>query len=73
MKLFGIYKYTNLITGECYVGQTCQPLKKRASKDMTGYRNSDKFWEAIQHQGTDCWRVETLWDGLTLDEANIYE
>lgn len=40
---------------------------------MTHYRDCKKFWEAIQHYGTDCWRVEILWDGLTLEEANIYE
>ena len=40
---------------------------------MKGYRGCEKFWEAIQHYGTDCWRSEILWDGLTLDEANIYE
>lgn len=40
---------------------------------MQGYRGCDKFWETIQHYGTDCWKVEVLWGGLTLDEANIYE
>lgn len=40
---------------------------------MTGYRLCEKFWEAIEHYGTNCWSVEILWDGLTLDEANIYE
>ena len=40
---------------------------------MTGYRLCNKFWEAIQHYGTDCWAVEILWEGLTLEEANVYE
>ena len=40
---------------------------------MIKYRECEKFWEAIQHYGTDCWSNEILWDGLTLDEANIYE
>ena len=56
-----------------YVGRMCQSLEERASRDMTGYRNSEKFWEVLQHYGTDCWRVEILWDGLILDEANIYK
>ena len=73
MKLFKIYKYTNLITGECYVGQTYKTLEERAESDMKGYRSSKEFWEAIQHYGTDCWRREILWDGLTSDEASIYE
>ena len=73
MKSFKIYKYTNLITGMSYIGQTCRSLNIRAGRNMTGYRDSVKFWEAIQHYGTDCWRDEILWDGLTIDEANIYE
>ena len=73
MKSYKIYKYTNLITGMSYVGQTCKTLEQRAEPDMKGYRGCVKFWEAIEMYGTDCWRVEILWDGLTLDEANIYE
>ena len=73
MKTYKIYKYTNLITGMSYIGQTCQTLKKRAGLNMIKYRECEKFWEAIQHYGTDCWSNEILWDGLTLDEANIYE
>ena len=73
MKLYKIYKYTNLITGMSYIGQTCKTLKQRAGRNMQRYRDCDKFWEAIQHYGTDCWRSEILWDGLTSEEANIYE
>ena len=73
MNTYKIYKYTNLITGMSYIGQTCQTLRKRAGLNMIKYRECEKFWEAIQHYGTDCWSNEILWDGLTLDEANIYE
>ena len=73
MNTYKIYKWTNLITGMSYVGQTKRPLEKRAGRNMSGYRGCDKFWEAIQHYGTNCWVVEILWDSLTLDEANVYE
>ena len=73
MKSFKIYKYTNLITGMSYIGQTCQTLEERTGQGMQFYRSSPKFWEAIQEYGTDCWRVEILWDGLTSEEADIYE
>ena len=73
MKSFKIYKYTNLITGMSYIGRTCETLKRRAGSKMKGYIGCEKFWEAIQHYGTDCWRSEILWDGLTIDEAIIYE
>ena len=73
MKTSKIYKYTNSITGMSYIGQTCKTLSKRAGHNMRKYRSCEKFWEAIETYGTDCWTVEILWDGLTLDEANIYE
>ena len=65
MKTYKIYKRTNLITGESYIGLTCRTLEERARRNMEGYRNCPKFWEAIQHYGMDCWRSEILWDGLT--------
>ena len=65
MKIFKIYKYTNLITGMSYIGQTCKPLSTRAGHNMQNYCGCEKFWEAIQNYGTDCWSVEILWDGLT--------
>ena len=52
MKSYKIYKYTNLITGMSYVGQTCKTLKQRAEPNMKGYIGCVKFWEAIQHYGT---------------------
>ena len=51
-----------------------QTLKHtRRAITCKNYCGCEKFWEAIQNYGTDCWSVEILWDGLTLDEANIYE
>ena len=73
LNTYKIYKWTNLITGMSYVGQTKRPLERRAGSNMSGYRGCNRFWEAIQHYGTDCWAFEILWDGLTLDEANVYE
>ena len=69
MKSFKIYKYTNLITGQGYVGKTFKTLEERAGRNLRNYRACQKFWEAIQHYGTDCWKHEILWDGLTLDEV----
>lgn len=74
MNTYKIYKWTNLITGKGYVGQTCLPLPIRAGgRNMTGYRGCKEFWKAIQHYGTDCWQVEILWKGLTAEDANVYE
>ena len=74
MNTYKIYKWTNLITGKGYVGQTCLPLHIRAGgRNMTGYRGCSEFWKAIQEYGTDCWQVEILREGLTAEEANAYE
>ena len=74
MNTYKIYKYTNLTTGMGYIGQTCRPLSIRAGgPNMNGYRGCKEFWKAIQGYGTDCWQVEILREGLTAEEANIYE
>ena len=74
MNTYKIYKWTNLITGKGYVGQTCMPLHIRTGgRNMTGYRGCKEFWKALQEHGTDCWQVEILWEGLTAEEADVYE
>ena len=74
MNTYKIYKYTNLITGMSYIGQTCRSLSKRAGgRNMTGYRGCKAFWKAIQEYGTDCWWVEILREGLTVEEASVHE
>ena len=74
MNTYKIYKWTNLITSKGYVGQTCMPIHIRAGgRHMNGYRGCKEFWKAIQEYGTDCWQVEILREGLTAEEADIYE
>ena len=70
---YRIYKWTNIITGQCYVGQTRLSLQRRTGNKMCRYKGSSAFWEGIQAYGIHCWRLEILWDGLTEDEANFYE
>lgn len=48
-----IYRHTNKINGKSYIGQTTLKTDRRWRNNGTGYRNSVKFWNAIQKYGWD--------------------
>lgn len=64
-----IYKYTNLINGKVYIGQTCRGLESRARKDGCGYKGCPKFWNAIQKYGWCNFKGEILLENLSSEEA----
>lgn len=70
--MYKIYKYTNLINGKIYIGQTKNSLEKRALNG-TNYKGSRYFYNAIQKYGWNNFIPEILEDGLSLDKANIRE
>ena len=73
MKTYRVYRYRNKIDGKCYIGQTCQSRVRREGRNMSGYKNSTKFWTAIQKYGIDAFEYEVLHNNLTLDDANRLE
>lgn len=42
-----IYKYTNIINGKIYIGQTCMSLHERAGSNGSNYKGSRHFYNAI--------------------------
>lgn len=70
--MYKIYKYTNLINGKIYIGQTKNSLEQRALNG-TNYKGSRYFYNAIQKYGWNNFIPEILEDGLSLDKANIRE
>ena len=72
MTKYLIYKHTNSITGEAYIGQTCNYLK-RVDEHKACRGSCPKFHNAIKKYGWDAFTSEILCDNLTLDEANIKE
>lgn len=70
---YKIYKYTNLINGKIYIGQTIGDLKYRAGCNGYKYRKCPYFYNAIQKYGWDNFTVEILQDNLTRSQANELE
>lgn len=71
--LYVVYRHTNLITGESYIGTTSQPLYKRSQKNGNGYVESPLFYEAIQKYGWENFSHSILASGLTREEAGNME
>lgn len=46
-----IYIHRNLINGKVYIGQTKLSLQRRSHTDGSGYKDQNKFWNAIQKYG----------------------
>ena len=67
-----IYKHTNKVNGKVYIGQTCQKPESRW-KHGEGYRESKKFYNAIQKYGWDNFEHVVLESELTLNQANERE
>ena len=72
-KEFIVYKYTNKINGKCYIGQTKQRPNVRAKCGGKGYKDSPKFWNAIQKYGWDNFSFEIIAKDLSPEEADEIE
>lgn len=70
-KKYKVYKYTSP-SNKFYIGQTCQTINSRANHGE-GYKDSPKFYNAIQKYGFENFSVEILKNNLTLEEANYWE
>lgn len=71
--IYKVYKYTNLINGKIYIGQTMESLEMRAGYNGYKYRKCPYFYNAIKKYGWDNFTVEILQDNLTREQANEFE
>ena len=74
-KEYIVYKHTNKINGKVYIGQTCQDPEKRWRLNGVGYKDSPKFWNAIQKYGWDNFEHEIIEEKLNskqADEREVY-
>lgn len=67
-----VYKHTNKVNGKCYIGMTSQDVRIRWNRGW-GYQYCPHFWRAIQKYGWDNFKHEILYDGLTKEEAEMWE
>lgn len=63
-----VYCHTNKINGKNYFGITCKIPERRWANGY-GYRDSPRFWNAIQKYGWDNFYHKILFDGLTRKQA----
>lgn len=70
---YKVYKYTNIINGKIYIGQTIDTLEMRAGANGYKYRKCPYFYNAIKKYGWENFTSEILADNLTREQANELE
>jgi group I intron endonuclease len=71
-----LYKITNLQNNKSYIGWTGRTVEDRwqqHQKDALTHRDNRKFYNAIRKYGVASWKVETLVEVATIDEAKQKE
>lgn len=71
-KTWCVYKHTNKVNGKCYIGITSQDVRIRWNRGW-GYQYCPHFWRAIQQYGWDAFTHEIVRDGLSKEEAELWE
>ena len=73
LKSYKVYVHINKINGKMYIGQTSKKLDERSRHHGYGYKNNKYFYRAIKKYGWDNFEHLILFDGLSLEMANIIE
>ena len=69
-KAWKVYCYTNVVTGQQYVGNTCKPLSYRSGKNGASYtREPNPFGDAIKQYGWENFVSEVIEVTETRQEA----
>lgn len=68
-ELYFVYSHTNLINSKIYIGITKQTPSSRWGMGGQRYKDSPRFWNAIQKYGWDNFEHKILFSELTKDEA----
>lgn len=68
-----VYRYRNKINNKSYIGQTRQKTSVRSKFNGSGYKDSPKFWKAIQKYGWEQFELTILKANCSAEEADLYE
>lgn len=68
-----IYKYTNLINGKIYIGQTKQTLEQRDYKHQTQLNDNTYFHRAMKKYGRNNFSLELIEDHIPFSQLNEKE
>ena len=71
--MYTVYMHKNKINQKIYIGLTRQTPVQRWRSNGEGYKNQDKFWNAIQTYGWDNFEHIILKTNLTAQEAGELE
>ena len=72
-KTYIVYAHLCTVNGKIYIGQTCQPFKKRCGSNGKNYKHSIMFFSAIKKYGWNNFQHIVLVDGLSKEMADIVE
>lgn len=73
MDIGKIYKITNKITEECYIGKTKNSLEERLRTHKQKHSNCKKLKEAFLKYGIDNFNIEILEDNIPFKELDLKE
>lgn len=73
MELGCIYKYTNLINGKVYIGQTKQALEQRDYKHLSQLNDNTYFHRALVKYGRENFSLEIIEDNIPLKKLDEKE
>ena len=68
-RVYFVYSHVNLVNNKIYIGITKQIPSYRWRSHGQGYKDSPRFWNAIQKYGWDNFEHNILFSELTKDEA----
>jgi group I intron endonuclease len=71
-----IYKFTHLVSGRCYIGQTTQDPNRRRLEHISDSRYTTKeyhFHNALRKYGVDSFVFEVIDSANSLEELNLLE
>lgn len=72
-RIYKLYMHTCNINNKKYIGITKQTLDRRFRKNGRGYKNSIKFYSAIQKYGWENFEHQLILQNLTKQEAEFFE
>jgi group I intron endonuclease len=76
IKMFSIYLVTNKENGKVYVGQTCQPIKRRWIGHVSHANNSKRdgyLYRSMRKNGINAFEVNELTKVDSKEQANVFE
>ena len=73
MKTFCVYRHRSKIDGKSYIGKCEYPNYRKRWNNGKGYKDTHRFWEAIEKEGWASFEHEILFINLSCEQALLLE